>query len=185
MNFISSISHVEGGTFQWMSPELLDPDSFGMKDSRPTKESDCYALGMVIYEVLSGRVPFPRCSVPVIIRKIMDGERPGRPQGVRGVWLTDDLWETLGRCWKPQPYERLGLEVILQCLEGTTRPPRSSSPTLTLDDDTEVDTDDPLHFTVINPGALLDNPKPRPASSGGDRSNSSTSLPSSATRCLS
>jgi len=138
-----------------MSPELLDPDRFGMKDSRPTQESDCYALGMVIYEVLSGRVPFPRRIVPVIIRGIMDGERPGRPQGVRGVWFTDDLWETLERCWKPQPYERPGLKVITKCLEGVTRPPRSSSPTSTLDEYTETDTDDPLDFTVIHPGAFL------------------------------
>jgi len=37
-----------------MSPELLDPERFGMPesgDNRPTKQSDCYALGMVIYEV--------------------------------------------------------------------------------------------------------------------------------------
>ena len=38
-----------GGTLCWMSPELLDlpPGSKG----RQTRESDCYALGMVIYEV--------------------------------------------------------------------------------------------------------------------------------------
>jgi len=35
-----------------MSPELLDPGSFGEHATgRPTKQSDCYALGMVIYEV--------------------------------------------------------------------------------------------------------------------------------------
>ena len=34
-----------------MSPELLDPDKFGANDSRPTTQSDCYALGMVVYEV--------------------------------------------------------------------------------------------------------------------------------------
>jgi len=37
-----------------MSPELLDPERFGIPDSednRPTRQSDCYALGMVIYEV--------------------------------------------------------------------------------------------------------------------------------------
>lgn len=33
-----------------MSPELLDPTHFGSKGN-PTCESDCYALGMVIYEV--------------------------------------------------------------------------------------------------------------------------------------
>jgi len=43
-----------GGTYRWMSPELLDPERFGMpesEDNRPTRQSDCYALGMVIYEV--------------------------------------------------------------------------------------------------------------------------------------
>lgn len=39
-----------GGTFCWMSPELLDPPRFG-SNGRPTRESDCYALGMVVYEV--------------------------------------------------------------------------------------------------------------------------------------
>ena len=43
-----------GGTRQWMSPELLDPERFGMPESegnQPTRQSDYYALGMVIYEV--------------------------------------------------------------------------------------------------------------------------------------
>ena len=39
-----------GGTFCWMAPELLDSPRF-CSNGRPTRESDCYALGMVIYEV--------------------------------------------------------------------------------------------------------------------------------------
>ena len=34
-----------------MSPELLNPEEFGIEDSRPTIQSDCYALGMTVYEV--------------------------------------------------------------------------------------------------------------------------------------
>ena len=48
------MSFTAGGTYRWMSPELLDPERFGMpgsEDNRPTRQSDCYALGMVIYEV--------------------------------------------------------------------------------------------------------------------------------------
>ena len=45
-----------GGTVQWMSPELLVPDRFGVSDSRPTKQSDCYALGMVVYEVCADAI---------------------------------------------------------------------------------------------------------------------------------
>ena len=48
------MSFTAGGTHRWMSPELLDPELFGIPQSegdRPTRQSDCYALGMVIYEV--------------------------------------------------------------------------------------------------------------------------------------
>ena len=48
------MSFVGGGTTRWMSPELLVPDQFGTpakEGDRPTRQSDCYALGMVIYEV--------------------------------------------------------------------------------------------------------------------------------------
>jgi len=48
------MSFTGGGTRRWMSPELLDPERFKIprsEDNRPTRQSDCYALGMVIYEV--------------------------------------------------------------------------------------------------------------------------------------
>ncbi|KAF9789529.1 hypothetical protein BJ322DRAFT_540797 [Thelephora terrestris] len=44
-------SFISGGSLRWMSPELLDPSRLEDRDPRPTKESDCFALGMVIYEV--------------------------------------------------------------------------------------------------------------------------------------
>ena len=47
----SLMHHTPGGTERWMSPELLDPEAFGLNGDRPTKQSDCYALGMVVYEV--------------------------------------------------------------------------------------------------------------------------------------
>ena len=43
---LSSTTVSSAGTVRWMSPELF----FG-QNSSPTRESDCYALGMVIYEV--------------------------------------------------------------------------------------------------------------------------------------
>ena len=49
------------GTIRWMSPELLDTVHFG-SDGLPSRESDCYALGMTIYEVSR----FPSfCSHPI------------------------------------------------------------------------------------------------------------------------
>ena len=107
---------LEGGTVRWMSPELLDPEKFGLKNRQPTMESDCYALGMVIYEVLSGQVPFSTYHSFTAFRKILDGERPGRPQGEVGKLFTDGIWDLVERCWKTAPTSRPGATEILQVL---------------------------------------------------------------------
>ena len=49
--FSSSGPGDPGGTVAWMSPEMLWPEEFDLKDAKPTKESDVYALGILIYEV--------------------------------------------------------------------------------------------------------------------------------------
>ena len=149
-NFISSIPHSEGGTTQWMSPELLDPGCFDLKDSRPTKKSDIYALGMVVYEVLSGQAPFPRCNDAVVIRKVMGGERPKRPQGKQGARFEDDLWDMLALCWKPQRGDRPSLKALLRCLERVPPRPRSSSPTSTTNEDMEMGADDLSDHTITD-----------------------------------
>ena len=120
-------SCIEGGTIQWMSPELIDPESFGLEKTRPTKESDCYALGMVIYEVLSGRTPFAPWRAPLVIQKVLQGERPRRPEGDEGILFTDDLWGMLELCWKHEPGERVSAKDALPFLEGTSPAPQSPS----------------------------------------------------------
>ena len=129
---------VEGGTIRWMSPELLDPERFGMKGSRPTKQSDCYALGMVVYEVLSGQTPFAPSTAPVVIRMILEGERPGRPEGEGGVLFTDAIWGVLELCWKPRPRDRASVKTVLLSLGGNLSPSRPSS---YFDEGLEADSD--------------------------------------------
>jgi len=112
---------MEGGTVPWMSPELLDPQSFGLKKSRPTRESDCYALGMVTYEIISEQAPFAPSKAPVL--NILRGNRPERrPQ------FTDDMWGTLGLCWKHQPSERINARTALLRFEETPLPSQPTSP---------------------------------------------------------
>jgi serine/threonine protein kinase len=109
-----------------MSPELLDPDQFGIKDGRPTKESDSYALGMVILEVLSGHAPFRQFRDVIVMRIVLEGKRPERPNGPEGVWFTDDLWRNLTLCWESQREIRPSIETILECLRRhsvTWKPP--------------------------------------------------------------
>ena len=153
-NITSSNSFLQGGTWRWMSPEFFDPGKFKLKDNRPTKHSDCYALGMVIYEVLSGRVPFSRHHGLAIIGRIIEGERPRRPRGEEVVWFTDDIWSILERCWKPTPGDRPSIKDVLRCLENVSMfwtpptpqtivgPPTTNSPIRSSDPSSEESTDE-------------------------------------------
>jgi len=53
---MSFASQSEGGTMTFMSPELLVPSRFGLKDSMPTSEADIYAFGLVIFQVCANRI---------------------------------------------------------------------------------------------------------------------------------
>ena len=108
----SSSSYTQRGTARWMSPELISPDRFGLQDSRPTKASDCYALGMVIYETISGHLPFHEDADLVVFVKVSEGKHPPRRVG-----FMNGLWGMLELCWEYQPNDRPNIEDVLQYLE--------------------------------------------------------------------
>ena len=129
-NLMAASSYTRADTARWMSPELLDPGRSGFEESRRTKQSDCYALGMAVLEVLTGRAPFSHYNGSIVMQKVIEGERPGRPRGTEGVWFTDGLWETLELCWLPQPEGRPTIEVVLGslgCASTTLQPPPPSA----------------------------------------------------------
>ena len=131
----TSSSSAYAGTTRWMSPELLDPD----QRCRPSKESDCYALGMVIYEVLSGQTPFASCKNFLVPKMVVEGEHPERPSGIRGALFSDDLWTMLEQCWSVQPEDRPATATMLKQLEHDSE---DWEPILTaVEDDGEMDDD--------------------------------------------
>lgn len=98
-----------------------------MEVSCPTKESDCYALGMVVFEVLSGQVPYAQYQGAALVHKVLDGERPRRPRGDRGRLFTDGIWGAVQLCWKEQPSDRTNAKAVFLSLERDSSPSRSSS----------------------------------------------------------
>ena len=134
LNIFPSSSHTPGGTARWMSPELIDPERFGLDTSRRTKPSDSYALGMVIYETISGHLPFHKHSDLTVFKKVLDDKRP-----LRGVGFTDNIWDLLGKCWEPEPGARPSVEVVLQYLEEVWN---SSETPSRVDEDSEGEDDD-------------------------------------------
>ena len=113
----TSSSHSRGGSLRWSSPELFDPE---IKNSQ-TKYSDCYAFGMVIYEVLSERVPFYEYPDLLVYAVVFRGNRPEKPEGIEGMWFNDDVWKLLERCWLAEPQNRPSIEDVLQHLEETSK----------------------------------------------------------------
>ena len=108
--------HADGGTIQWMSPELIDPENNSLQKGWRTKESDCYALGMVGYEILSGYAPFSTMNPTTIPGKVLGGEHPKRPQGAAGALFTGGIWDVVEHCWKIEPRERASAKDVFNAL---------------------------------------------------------------------
>jgi len=104
-----------GGTFRWMSPELLDPSSFG-SHGRLTRESDRYALGMVIYEVLTGLRPFHRLSAYAPVSAVLKGVRPDEPSDAKSLGLSTTIWGLVKSCWSESSSTRPTAQQLLSCL---------------------------------------------------------------------
>ena len=146
---LSSSSHSHGGTVRWMSPERIAPEQFGFKNSRPTISSDCYALGMVIYETISGNFPFHKDRDASVSMKVMQGKRPSR-----GAKITKSLWEMLERCWAFAPSNRPSIEDVHRCVEMMSNFPEPLSPGA--DDAADEDGDNWDAATTSSGGDSLD-----------------------------
>ena len=132
-NLLSSTSRTQGGAVRWMSPELINPEAFGLDKSRPTKSSDCYAFGMVVYETIGGRLPFHEHLTMAVYVRVAKGERPSR-----GGKFRDSLWNVMERCWASQPSDRPSIEDVLQCLQVTVPPSMLNGEMGTYGDDLDL-----------------------------------------------
>ncbi|KAF9641863.1 kinase-like protein, partial [Thelephora ganbajun] len=98
---MSCSAQLEGGTVTFMSPELLMPSHFGIKDSVPTPQADVYAFGLVIYQVLTGELPFRHIRQTELgYSLITKGLRPDKPKNAAAIGFSDSLWDFVERCWR-------------------------------------------------------------------------------------
>ncbi|KAF9645203.1 kinase-like protein [Thelephora ganbajun] len=130
-----------GGTVRWMSPELLDPTQFG-SNGRLTCESDCYALGMVIYEVLTGLPPFYHMRAYSPVAAVLRGERPEKPLDAELLGFSDTLWELVQSCWSEssstRPTAQQPLDYLSPVVPTWVPPPVYP---IVVDDSSIIDTD--------------------------------------------
>ena len=104
-----------GGTPLYMAPELLNPGKFGKTTSRPTQPADIYALGMVIYEVLTGFDPFydQRFGTFQLVCNVVGGARPTKPDNAEEIGFGNGTWDLVKECWRERSTKRPTVERVL------------------------------------------------------------------------
>lgn len=98
------------GTPEYMSPEQC------RQSSTVTDKADVYSLGIILYEMLSGRVPFESESMTEVMAKHMYEPMP--PIGRFAPDVPGPLVEILERMLEKQPEKRPSMEKLLSMLEN-------------------------------------------------------------------
>ncbi|KAJ3551890.1 hypothetical protein NM688_g4448 [Phlebia brevispora] len=98
------------GTLLWMAPEVLEGRS-------PDMAADVYSLGLTVWEIFSGEVPFNTYLSPELL---IDGvvtrnKRPDRPPRL----LDDHVWKIVQRCWMADPAMRPASKEVQVHLRST------------------------------------------------------------------
>ncbi len=87
------------------TPDYMSPEQAAGRRKEISTASDVWALGVILYQMLTGRLPFRGESPSEILRKVADGEPP-KPSTIEGH--TDQDLETLClRCLDKSPAHRL------------------------------------------------------------------------------
>ncbi|CAE6468139.1 unnamed protein product [Rhizoctonia solani] len=107
----SDTSNPQVGSTRWAAPELL------LEEATKSKESDIYALGMTMLEVITGEVPYPKCRTDgQIITQLMQGAQPARPKELGDNNRDNQMWNLLVGCWNREPVARPSAEQVLESL---------------------------------------------------------------------
>jgi len=103
------------GTPRWMAPELF------VDKPRFTYESDVYAFGMTIYEVISGKLPFQGLREFAVISVVIGGQRPARPGQEESAFVFEDrLWNLVQCCWMQDASTRCKMPEVVSTLKDVT-----------------------------------------------------------------
>jgi len=117
-------------TASFMAPELLFPADFGLDKGVPSKEADIYALGMTVYQVLTGKWPFfPRREEEVMLA-VTSGKRPPKPKNAEGIGMTGVVWDLLRECWKEDRTARPTIGQVLERFHEITGEKKATDSTL-------------------------------------------------------
>ncbi|KLO12770.1 kinase-like protein [Schizopora paradoxa] len=97
------------GNCRWMAIELL------FHDALPTKESDMWAFGMVVLELVTGKAPFhEKRNEAQVVLALNINERPSKPPAsAEKIGFCENLWTLMQHSWDSKPEHRPRAEELL------------------------------------------------------------------------
>jgi len=117
-------TEAKGGTLPYMPPEQLQSFAGASTDAAYDQRSDLYSLGVLLFEAVTGRLPFPvepsdRDRRELACR-LFDGQRGGPPQ-VQSInrRVTRNIADAIERCLAFNPAHRIQTADELAAILGT------------------------------------------------------------------
>ncbi|KXN85262.1 hypothetical protein AN958_11556 [Leucoagaricus sp. SymC.cos] len=119
---VNITKEVYGGSIRWTAPELVEVDESGddagsASNRRPTFASDVWALGCVLYQIMTGSRPFPQLSDFQVTVALMKKQKPGLPSIDTPDRIKKTIWEEVNRCFVIEPRNRPKAREISQRLQ--------------------------------------------------------------------
>ncbi|TDL15431.1 kinase-like protein, partial [Rickenella mellea] len=118
------------GSVRWMAYELIAPhcqlqntaDATTITEIQPaipSKETDVWAFGMVVYELLAKEYPFSPYSTVQVIIAIAFGHLPRPPSNLRSHGnIGKSLWDLCTQCWNRDPTSRPVMTDVVREING-------------------------------------------------------------------
>ena len=105
---------------RWIAPEVLDGERY-------SKESDVYSFGIVMWEVLTRKIPWHGVDMGEIVTLVREGARPEIPnfwdvQDGHGeeFIVFEEYVDLMTSCWSQNPYDRPSFAKIIKVLRDMT-----------------------------------------------------------------
>ena len=95
------------GTTNWMAPEMFNDD-----DSNYGTKVDVYAYGIMLWEMLTGEIPFGNKKAMAIMSEVTRGNRPKIPETT-----PQPLTTLISSCWAQRPEDRPTFDQVVKALK--------------------------------------------------------------------
>ena len=111
MNTTTNLHDTLFGNIPYAAPEIIKADNEAKQDLY-TKSSDVYSLGVVLWQISSGKTPFKGQNKNMLIVTVMLGSKERRIQDT-----PDEYYNLYSQCWSNEPEKRPTTEKAYCALE--------------------------------------------------------------------